>query len=385
MKKFAELLPNARWQVTAPGRVNLLGEHVDYNDGAVLPAAIDRAMRLHARPSSDGLVGLHALDLNRSVRFALDGLERKLDANGNPLPDWALYPAGVAWTLQQHGLSTLPFEAAFTSNVPMGAGLSSSAAVEVGFAALWQQLGGWQIDRLTLARYSQEAENRYVGVNCGLMDQFASANGVEGHALYFDTRSLEFRAVPLPVGTAIVIADSRVRRSLASSSAYNDLRAACEQAVALLRPHLPGIRALRDVSLEDFRRLEQVLPPLVAKRARHVVSECARVDQAIMMLEKGDAAGFGRLMFECHASLRDDYQVSCPELDILVELAAGLPGCWGARLSGAGFGGCTVNLVEERRAPEFIARLSEGYLQRSGKQAEVYLCHASQGVHVKEI
>ncbi|HZU86029.1 MAG TPA: galactokinase family protein, partial [Anaerolineaceae bacterium] len=174
------LLPDAQWQVIAPGRVNLLGEHVDYNDGAVLPAAIDRAVRLHARPSADGLVHVRALDLGQSVAFSLEGLERKLDADGQPLPDWALYPAGVAWALQQRGLATRPFEAAFTSNVPMGAGLSSSAAVEVGFAALWQHLGGWPASRLELAQLSQQAENRYVGVNCGLMDQFASANGVEG-------------------------------------------------------------------------------------------------------------------------------------------------------------------------------------------------------------
>jgi galactokinase len=211
------LLPGARWQVIAPGRVNLLGEHVDYNDGAVLPAAIDRAMRLQARPSLDGLVRLHALDLKQSVSFSLEHLELKQDAAGDALPSWALYPAGVAWALQQHGLATLPFEAAFTSNLPMGAGLSSSAAVEVGFAALWQRLGGWQADRMTLAKLSQQAENRYVGVNCGLMDQFASANGIEGHALYFDTRSLAFRAVPLPADAAIIIADSRVRRSLANS------------------------------------------------------------------------------------------------------------------------------------------------------------------------
>lgn len=379
------LLPGARWQVIAPGRVNLLGEHVDYNDGAVLPAAIDRAMRLQARPAADGVVRLHALDLHQSTAFSLDGLERKQAVDGQPLPSWALYPAGVAWALQQHGFATPPFEAAFTSNVPMGAGLSSSAAVEVGFAALWQHLGGWQASRLTLAQYAQQAENRYVGVNCGLMDQFASANGVEGHALYFDTRSLDFRPVPLPADAVIVIADSGARRSLANSSAYNDLRAACEHAVALLKPYLPGIRALRDVPVADFERLEHLLPRLVAKRARHVVTECARVEEAIRLLEYGDAAGFGHLMFETHASLRDFYEVSIYELDVLVELAARLPGCWGARLSGAGFGGCTVNLVQESHAPQFIAHLSEGYRQKTGKQAEVYLCHASQGVSVSEI
>lgn len=378
------LIPGASLRITAPGRVNLLGEHVDYNDGAVLPAAIDRAATIEAGARPDRRVQITALDLNETVIFDLDHLEQKQDFSGQPLPGWALYPAGVAWALQQHGLETRGFSAAFTSNVPMGAGLSSSAAVEVGFAALFQKLAGWAGDPMLLARLSQVAENRYVGVNCGLMDQFASAHGVAGHALYFDTRSLEWQPVPLPEGSAIVIADSGVRRSL-TTSAYNDRRAACEEAVRLLQPHLPGMRALRDVTPADFNRLAQVLPPVVEKRARHVVEECARVDEAILRLRAGDAAGFGRLMLAGHASLRDLYEVSVRELDILVELASRLPGCWGARLSGAGFGGCTVNLVKDSAADTFIEALKEGYHQATGRQAEIYLCHASRGVWVEEI
>ena len=202
---------------------------------------------------------------------------------------------------------------------------------------------------MTIAQLAQRAENAYVGVACGLMDQFASANGVEGHALYFDTRSLDFYPVPLPEGTVIVIADSGVRRTLATP-AYNDRRAACEQAVALLKPHLPGIQALRDVTPSDFGRLSHYLPELVARRAQHIVEECARMEEAVVVLKAGDADAFGRLMLAGHASLRDLYEVSCPELDVLVSTASALPGCFGARLTGAGFGGCTVNLVESSQA-----------------------------------
>ncbi len=374
-------LPKAPFLSIAPGRVNLLGEHVDYNDGIVLPAAIDRSVRLAATPSNDSKITLHALDLNETCSFSLDNLEAKQDIQGNPLPSWARYPAGVAWILQQRGFTVRGFEGTFTSNVPMGSGLSSSAAVEVAFAALWQEFGGWAVDRLELAKICQAAENRYVGVNCGLMDQFASANGVKDHALWFDTRSLEFHPVPLPAHTAIVIADSKMRRSLATS-AYNDRRAACEEAVRILRAHLPEIRALRDVTPSQFNHYAAELPEIVGMRARHVVEEIARTEEAVQCLENGDADGFGRLMLAGHASLRDLYEVSIPELDALVDIAKNLPGCWGARLTGAGFGGCTVNLVEEDKAEAFIADLKNEYNRLTNHQSEVYLCHASQGVTV---
>ncbi len=371
-------LPSARYLVTAPGRVNLLGEHVDYNDGFVLPAAIDREVKVALNPRADCLVHLTALDLDQSVTFDLDKLDEKTDVAGQPLPGWARYPAGVAWVLQKHKLPVKGMDAWFTSNIPIGSGLSSSAAVEVAFATAWRTLGGWQADQMTIARLCQEAENKYVGVNCGLMDQFASAHGVEGHALYLDTRSLDWRPVPMPEGVAIVIADSKVRRSLANS-AYNERRASCEEAVSLLQADLPHIRALRDVTPEQFHALAYKLPEVTRKRAQHIVEECARVAEAIQKLEAGDAAGFGQLMYAGHASLRDLYEVSCPELDVLVDAASQLPGCLGARLTGAGFGGCTVNLVAEAQAPAFIEQLKEKYRQATGKTADVYLCHASQG------
>lgn len=371
-------------RVRAPGRVNLLGEHVDYNEGAVLPVALDLAVHLVAAPTEDEIVTLQALDLGESTAFYIRDLESKVDVEGRPLPLWALYPAGVAWCLKQAGLEIVGAQVVYSSDVPIGAGLSSSAAVEVAFAALWRALGGWSVDNLTLARLCQQAENEYVGMACGLMDQFASACGVEGHALYFDTRSLEWQALPLPVNSALVIADSGVRRSL-TSSAYNERRATCEQAVALLRQYLPHIRSLRDVSPTEFMAYSYYLPPLVARRAEHVVKEIARVESAVRALQRQDARAFGALMFAGHASLRDLYEVSTPELDALVEIARQLPGCIGARLTGAGFGGCTVNLVEEERAEQFIRDLKQAYAQKTGKEAQLYLCHASAGVTVEVI
>jgi galactokinase len=370
------------FRVRAPGRVNLLGEHVDYNDGFVLPAAIDRAVHLAFSPVEDRSITLVALDLNEHVQFNLEGLEAKCDISGKPLPSWALYPAGVAWVLRNAGYPVTGMQAVYASNIPIGAGLSSSAAVEVGFALAWQTLGGWQMDRLTLAQLSQKAENQYVGVACGLMDQFASANGVKDHALYLDMRSLECQPAPLPEGTAVVIADSGVRRSLANS-AYNERRAACEQAVALLQQYMPQIRSLRDVSPTEFAAYSVYLPPVIRKRAEHVVKEIARVESAYSALLRQDKRAFGALMYAGHASLRDLYEVSLPELDTLVALTRELPGCLGARLTGAGFGGCTVNLVEKGNAPDFIRGLKDKYQAASGKQAQVYFCEAVDGVSLE--
>lgn len=362
----------------APGRVNLLGEHVDYNDGLVLPAAIDRAVNIYAAPRSDREVHLFAIDLGEQATFRLDKLEEKAGLHGEPLPSWALYPAGVAWALQKAGYPVKGLEAVYTSDVPIGAGLSSSAAVEVGFATIWQGLSEWKMDGMTLAKYCLEAENGYVGLNCGLMDQFASANGVAGHALYLDTRSLEWEPVPLPPGTAIIIADSGVRRSLATS-AYNQRRADCEKAVEILKEFKPGIHSLRDVSPTELAAYSPALPPVVRKRAEHVVKEIARVASAVTALRRDEPRSFGALMFAGHASLRDLYEVSVPELDTLVALARELPGIIGARLTGAGFGGCTVNLVESGQIDPFISGLKEGYSRETGKQAQVYVCQASDG------
>ena len=369
-------------EARAPGRVNLLGEHVDYNQGVVLPAAIDRAVYVTAAPTSDGVVTLHALDLDERVSFQLSEVDKRHDVDGRALPGWALYPAGVAWALQEGGLSLSGMQAVYTSDVPIGAGLSSSAAVEVAFATTWRALGGWSIEKLALAQLCQRAENAYVGVSSGLMDQFASACGVEGHALCFDTRSLEWSPEALPPGTAIVIADSGIRRSL-TNSAYNDRRAACEQAVELLRNYMPEIKSLRDISSVELAAYSMYLPDEICHRAEHVVKEIHRVDQAVIALHRGDAQMFGGYMFSSHKSLRNLYEVSLPELDALVEIARGLPGIYGARLTGAGFGGCTVNLIQAKDAQAFMQGLQEGYLKQTGREASVYLCKASNGAEAR--
>lgn len=377
-------LPGAVWLVCAPGRVNLLGEHVDYNGGMVLPMAIDRRVWLAAKPRNDRQVHLVAADLDARVSFRLDEIQSRNAVDGSALPDWALYPAGVAWALAAEGFELQGFDAVYRSDLPAGAGLSSSAAVELAFAVLFQALSGWQMERMLMAQICQRAENSYVGVNSGLMDQFASAHGVGGHALYFDTLTLEWQPLPLPSGCSVVVADSSVRRTLAGS-AYNQRRAACEEAVRLLQKDLPNIRFLRDVSISDFTRLADNLPLETALRARHVIDEIERVRQACQALDADDASAFGQLMLAGHTSLRDLYQVSCAELDVLVEIAAALPGCYGARLTGAGFGGCTVNLVKTEVVPEFISALTEQYKKRCGKDTCAFMCQASRGAYAQQV
>ena len=377
-------IPGATILARAPGRVNLLGEHVDYNSGIVLPIAIDRRVCVAARPRTDQQVNLHALDLKQQSSFNLQDLPGRTDVNEKPLSAWALYPAGVAWALMNKGFNVKGIDAVYSSDVPLGAGLSSSAAVEMAFAVLWQALAGWEADRMTLARICQMAENQYVGVNCGLMDQFASAHGVARHALYFDTRSLDWRPLPLPPGTAVVVADSGVRHELANL-AYNERRTSCEKAVELLHSRLPTIQSLRDVTLGQLQANADLLSTAIYKRALHVVEEINRVNLASECLMKDDAEGFGRLMLAGHQSLRDLYEASCPELDALVEIASGLPGCFGARLTGAGFGGCTVNLVELGRADDFIEKLKIEYSRKMQRDAEVYLCQASRGAYTEKI
>ncbi len=371
-------------ETRAPGRVNLLGEHVDYNQGVVLPAAINYHVSILAAPLQSDMSTLYALDLGQEISFKLSGIDQRSDAQGNPLPGWALYPAGVAWALQHAGFKLSGMQALFSGDIPIGAGLSSSAAVEVAFAITWQALSGFNLDKLALAKLCQKAENEYVGVSSGLMDQFTSLFGVERHVLCFDTRSLEWEALELPANCSVVIADTGIRRSLADS-AYNDRRAACEQAVEYLKKYLPEIQSLRDVSTVELAAYSPYLPPEVARRAEHVVKEIHRVEQAIIALKRNDAQRFGGFMFASHKTLRDLYQVSIPELDCLVEIARGLPGIYGARLTGAGFGGCTVNLVEEPHVASFIHGLQAGYQARTGRETVIYPCKASSGAITRQI
>jgi galactokinase len=382
-KRQAEMTDQSiqKIKVLSPGRVNMLGEHVDYNDGLVLPAAIDKEVVIEALPLVEELIRIKASDLNETVEMTLESIPRKQDVNGKPLPGWALYPAGVAHVLRKYLLDVNGVEAEFSSNLPIGAGLSSSAAVEVGFAVLWEKLGGWNIDRMTLAQFCQEAEVTYVGVNCGLMDQFACANGVKGHALLLDTRSLDWRPVKLPAGTCIVVADSGVRHSLVTSE-YNTRHDECNEAVRILKKHRSSIKALRDASLDDLDAMKGKMSEAVYRRAKHVITEVARVFRAVELLDKGDGVGFGQLMVETHASLRDDYAVSCKETDLLVELAMQIPGCLGARITGGGFGGCTVNLVKEEAVEAFISRLHSEYLEASGKDTLIFHTQAEDGARI---
>jgi galactokinase len=365
----------------APGRVNLLGEHVDYNDGFVLPAAIDRATYIAFSPTNAHHSTLVAADFDQQASFSSETIPSKTQADSSPLPEWALYPAGVMWTLLEEKLSVLPMNAVFSSDVPRGSGLSSSASVDMAFMIAWQTLGRWSLPAMQRALLGQKAENKYVGVNCGIMDQFASACGVENKLLLLDCRSLEWKTIPLPENISIVIADTTVRRKLTSGE-YNKRRSACEEAVRLLQQDLPNIRSLRDVSVDDFNRLSGKLPVEIEKRARHVVEEIKRSNQAQALLEAEDIQKFGKLMNQCHVSLRDLYEVSCPELDVMVRVAQSLEGCYGARLTGAGFGGCTVNLVARSKANEFAHSLATAYESETGSHPEIYITRASNGAEL---
>jgi galactokinase len=366
----------------APGRVNLLGEHVDYNDGFVLPAAIDRVTLVAFRNARSLYSTILALDLVEETAFNGQTVLDKRDINGAELSVWARYPAGVMWSMNTAGLNTPEMEAVFASDVPRGAGLSSSASVEMAFGVAWEKLSNRKVSPIQLAQIGLKAENQYVGVHCGIMDQFSSACGVKDRLLYLDCRSLDWRTLRLPEKTFIVIADTSIRRSL-RGSAYNERHAACDEAVRILQDYLPGIRALRDVHVDEFRRYSGRLPDVVAKRAQHIVEEIARTEQASELLEKNDAVRFGELMNTCHASLRDLYEVSCPELDAMASLAQSLPGCYGARLTGAGFGGCTVNLVKEEAVMKFSHDLAAGYTQQTCLKPEIYICRAADGAGVE--
>jgi galactokinase len=354
---------------------------VDYNDGFVLPAAIDRATYVAFSPSNAHHSTLWAVDLDQRASFAPETLPHKLQTDSVPLPEWAHYPAGVMWVLQEEKLHTPNINAVFSSNVPPGSGLSSSASIEMAFMIAWQAIGNWELPSMQRALLGQKAENQYVGVNCGIMDQFASACGVENKLLLLDCRSLDWKTIPLPANTTIVIADTTVRRKLTSGE-YNNRRSACEEAVRLLQTDLPTIKSLRDVKVEEFNRLAHKLPIEIEKRARHVVEEIERSKQAQASLEAGDVQGFGHLMNDCHTSLRDLYEVSCPELNVMVDIAQSIPGCYGARLTGAGFGGCTVNLVAREHVEEFARALSNGYETETGLHPEIYITHASRGAEL---
>jgi galactokinase len=373
----------------APGRINLIGEHTDYNGGFVLPAAIDRTLLVAAAPVP-GSRTVEAVSVNygRRTGFDLDNIEPARDKH----LAWSNYIRGVAWALGSEGhidLARMPgAQMVVEGNVPRASGLSSSAAIEVASALAFTRLAGVDLDREALALACQKTENDFLGVKSGIMDQFISALGQRDSALLIDTRSLEYRAVPLgleELGYRLVAVDSAVPRTLAAT-AYNRRRAECEQAVAILAPLL-GLgegAQLRDVTPEQLDAHASALPDLLYRRALHVVSENARTLQAVALMDAGlgrddNLARFGDLLYASHASLRHDYEVSSNELDVLVDLARGVPGVAGARMTGAGFGGCTVNIVEAGHLHEFERHVVEVYRRRTERDARLYVCRAVEG------
>jgi galactokinase len=354
----------------APGRVNLIGEHTDYNNGFVLPAAIDRTVLIAGRARPGRTISAYAGVSNQFGAWEPEGAK--------PEQRWMLYLAGVATALLDRGAALPGIELAISGDVPVGAGMSSSAALCVGAVLLFAALADFPVDGLTAAQIAQWAETEYVGVRVGLMDPYASRNGKADNALLLDCRSQTHDLVPLPGGLAIGVCDTGVRRALAGS-AYNDRRRSCEEAVALLRPHIGGLRSLRDVDASWLTDLKLFLPETLYRRAHHVVTENQRTLEAAGALQAGDMARMGVLVRASHVSLRDDYEVSCKELDAMAEAANEAPGCYGARMMGGGFGGCVIALLPAARWDEFAAATGTGYRERTSREATIYRCHATDG------
>ncbi|MBK6328526.1 MAG: galactokinase [Chloroflexi bacterium] len=353
--------------VRAPGRVNLIGEHTDYNDGFVLPMAIDRTIWIALRPRSDRRVMLHSLDLQPAADFSLDDLKH---TEGG----WTEYVKGMAWALQGANLALQGWEGVSAGDIPVGAGLSSSAALELAVARAFAAVSGFAWEPAQMARLAQLAENKWVGVNCGIMDQMISAAGKAGHALLIDCRTLDTTLAPLPPGTAVVIMDTATRRGLVDS-AYNERRSQCETAARFF-----AVPALRDVSLETFAAHAAELDNLTRQRARHVISENQRTLDAMTAMRQQNAYALGQLINASHASLRDDFAVSSPELNQIVDCAQRQTDvCFGARMTGAGFGGCAVALVRDSSAKAFAAAVAACYQAASGLQPNIYICQAADG------
>jgi len=355
--------------VRAPGRVNLIGEHTDYNEGFVLPMAIDRAVWIALRPRKERRVTVHAVDFGGTLDFGFPTIEK-----GGPA--WGEYVKGVAWSLIEAGHTLAGWEGVVAGDVPIGAGLSSSAALEVAAARAFAAAAGLAWEPLAMARITQRAENDWVGVPCGIMDQLVSIAGVAGHALLIDCRTLEISPVPLPAGAAVVVLDTGTRRGVAAS-AYQERREQCRQAARFL-----GAASLRDVTLQDLARASTALSQTTLRRARHVVAENERTRLAAQALQRGDAIEVGLLMNASHASLKEDFEVSSPELDAIVAASRRRPDCLGARLTGAGFGGCAVALVREGDLEGFASEVRDGYRSMTGREARITVCTPAAGAEV---
>ncbi len=360
----------------APGRVNLIGEHTDYNGGFVLPMAIERETIVAAAVRQDRKILVRSIELDDAGEINLDAPEQKMRGT------WLDFIEGAARVLERgENVKLRGADLLISSDVPHGAGLSSSAALEISVGLALSEVSGQTVDKVTLALAGQSAEHEFVGANVGIMDQFISAMGKRGHALLIDCRSLESEQIPFAPGDlAVAICNTNVKHELASSE-YNARRAECEKGVEILREFLPGITQLRDVSVADFERYESNLPEVIRKRCRHVVTEIARTLNAAEALKKDDFAEFGHLMCLSHESLRDDYEVSCKELDLLVEIARSCAGVLGARMTGGGFGGSTVNLVKRENLAAFAEKISIEYRKQTKIETDVYVSNAADGAN----
>lgn len=357
----------------APGRVNLIGEHTDYAEGFVMPAAINFATLAAISPRADGKIVIY------SENF---GEEKTFDASAVPWPikHWSDYPIGVLAIFSGQGHKFPGFSLTLWGDVPLGSGLSSSAALEVVTALAVLSLVGASYPGPVLAKLCQRVENEFVGANCGIMDQFISANGKQNHALLLDCRDLSYKLAPIPADVALVIANTMVKHSIAGGD-YPTRRRESEAACAVIASHRPGVPFLRDATLEDLEKWGHEMAPKSLMRARHVISENLRTIAACNALLRGDMKELGRLMGEAHRSYSVDFEGSCVEADAMVALAQDLPGLIGARLTGGGFGGCTINLVEQGKAPAFAEALAVGYAAQTGIVPEIHICHASAGAH----
>ncbi len=371
-QKFTEIFGStARW-FRAPGRVNLIGEHTDYNDGFVLPAAIEYYSRVGVAARADRKLVLHSETYGETFEVDLD------DPRPTARKRWTDYPHGVAVILERSGERLRGANLLIEGNVPIGAGLSSSAALEVSVALALLANSDIAVDRVEVAKLCQRAENEFVGARCGIMDQFASSCGARDRALLLDCRSLELRLLPIDPGVSLVACNTMVKHEVAHSE-YNTRRAECEEGVRLLSAFLPKIRALRDVSLADLEKYRTALPEVIYRRCRHIVTENARVLAAAAALEKGDLARFGELMGESHLSMRDDFEISCHELDIMVEMAVTMDGVLGSRMTGGGFGGCTINLVRSDAVKKFAGDIAGCYERVIGPHPEIYVSRPAEG------
>ncbi len=372
-KSFEKLFGKNPFLFRSPGRINLIGEHTDYNDGFVLPTAINLAVWFAVKPN----------DKDEYRFYAFDPDEHYLQKTGQLKPvetRWPNYLLGVISQFIQNDKPVPGFDCVFGGNIPVGAGMSSSAAIESGLAYALNYIFDFRYSKLELVKFSQKAEHEYAGVQCGIMDQFAVMFGKAGHALKLDCRTLEYEYFPVDISKHLwVLVDTGVKHSLALSE-YNKRRKECETGVSILRKHNPGIFALRDVSLEMLEKYKSELDPVVYKRCAFVVNENIRVQRACNALLSFDYKTFGKQMYGSHVGLRDEYEVSCYELDQLVEIAASVEGVLGARMMGGGFGGCTLNLVEKQKAPELKEKITRGYKTPAGEQPEIYEVQIESGV-----